>query len=447
MSVPPPLTAARFLAYGAPILGLAFMLFFVQFYFLKFATDILLLPPAWVGALFALAKVWDAASNPLVGSWSDRTKSRWGRRRPFLFGALPLLVAGYVMLWRPPHALGQVGLFIWVGVALFIFFSAFALYAIPHAALGAEMSPDSHERTRLFGGKQISFTLGILVAFAAIQAAMNAEVPRTAAGNMALPSALGAIVLLAITPLVIADLKGGASGGQGLRGGMRDVLANRPARRLLFVWFVESLGVGAVGTMAPYIAEYLLERPDIVGTLPAAYVVAGVASIPLWVRVSRRYGPRDTWLGTMLLASAAFGGMMFVGSGDLPLAFVLLIAAGIAMGCGSVLSASLMADLIDLDEKNTGERKEGVYSASMMFALKIGASLATAATGVVLGIAGFVPNTAQTPESLLGMRILFGGFPCAGFLIGAILFRGFPLGLRPKVAEVSGVTVEERPAT
>ena len=79
----------------------------MQFYFLKFATDVLLLPPAVVGVLFALAKLWDAVSNPLVGSWSDRTRSRFGRRRPFLLGSLPLLVAGFVMLWSPPEALGM----------------------------------------------------------------------------------------------------------------------------------------------------------------------------------------------------------------------------------------------------------------------------------------------------------------------------------------------------
>ena len=104
------------------------------------------------------------------------------------------------------------------------------------------------------------------------------------------------------------------------------------------------------------------------------------------------------------------------------------------MGCGSVLSSSLMADLIDLDEQRTGERKEGVYSASMMFALKIGNSLATAASGLVLGAAGFVPNVEQAAESLLGMRLLFGGLPCAGFIVGAALFMRFPLGRKAPVA-------------
>jgi len=414
------------LAYGAPIVGIAYLLFFVQFYFLKFATDVLLLPPAMVGVVFAVMKLWDAASNPLVGSWSDRTRSRFGRRRPFLFGALVPLAIGFIMLWSPPGALGPTGLMLWSSAALFVFFSAFALYTIPHAALGAEMSPDSHERTRLFGVRQISFTLGILLAFAGIQMAMTAAVPRETAASMAIPTSLLAAAVLLITPLVVRERTAVPAGGESLWTGLRDVVANRPARILLFVWFVENLGVGAVGTMAPYIAEYLLRRPDIVGILPATYVISGVLTIPIWVRISRSAGTRDTWMIAMLLAAASFGGMMFVGAGDLTLLMLLLVVAGSAMGCGSVLSSSIMADLIDVDEHRTGERKEGVYSASMNFALRIGNSLATAVSGLVLSMAGFLPNAEQSAESLLGIRILFAGLPCLGFLVGMALFRGFP---------------------
>ena len=423
-----PIPAGRLLAYGAPILGLSYLLFFVQFYFLKFATDVLLLPPAGVGALFGLAKLWDAVSDPLVGSWSDRTRSRLGRRRPFLLAALPLLVLGFATLWDPPAALSGGRLFAWVGAALFVFYTAFTLYTLPHAALGAELSMDSHQRTRLFGARQMSFTIGMLLAFSAMQAAMNAEDARGAAAGLAVPTALAAVIVLAIPPLAVREPDGtGRRGGRGLFAGLRDVVRNRPARLLLLVQLVESAGVGAVGTMAPYLAQYLLRRPDVVGTLPAAYVLSAVLSIPVWVRVSRSFGKRETWLGAMCLAATGFGGMLLLGPGQVVLAMVLLALAGSAMGCGSVLGASILADVIDLDERRTGERKEGVYSASVTFMLKLGTSLATVLAGLVLGATGFVPNAEQSDTSLLGIRLLSGGLPCAGFLIGAWLFRRFSL--------------------
>jgi GPH family glycoside/pentoside/hexuronide:cation symporter len=248
------------------------------------------------------------------------------------------------------------------------------------------------------------------------------------AARLALPTAFAAVLLLAVTPLVVREPGGeGRRGGRSLRQGLSDVVHSRPARLLLFVWLVESTGVGAVGTMAPYVAEYVLRRPDVVGTLPAAYVLAAVASIPLWVRISRHYGKRESWLAAMWIAAAAFLGMLFVGPGDVGLAVALLAVAGGAMGCGGVLSASILADVIDLDERRTGERKEGVYSASMTFVLKLGTSFATAASGIVLGAVDFVPNVEQSAGSLLGIRALFAGMPCAGFVLGALAFRRFSL--------------------
>ena len=418
----------QLLAYGMPVFGIAYLLFFLQFYFLKFATDVLLLSPVIVGLLFSLAKLWDGVNGPLIGSFSDRSRSRFGRRRPFLLVSLPFLVVGFVMLWAMPRALEGNALIAWIAVALFVFYTAFDLYTLPHAALGAELSRDPHQRTRLFAVRQMSFTAGMLLAFAAIQLAMNAEDPRSTAAELAIPAALVCVIVLAITPLVLREPPvEGTRGGRGLLPALRDVVSTQPARLLLFVFFIESVGVGAVGTMAPYIAQYLLERPDVVGLLPASYVISAVVSIPIWVRLSRSFGKRDTWLASMLLAAGAFGGMWFVGAGDVTLAMSLLVVAGCAMGCGGVLSASILADVIDLDEQRTGERKEGVYSAAMTLVLKVGTSLATAASGVVMTATGFVPNVAQSASSLFGIRLLFAGLPFLGFVVGTILFRRFSL--------------------
>jgi len=424
----PRLSAGTLVAYGVPTFAVAYLLFFVQFYFLKFATDVLLMAPALVSVLFGLAKLWDGVSGPLIGSWSDRTRSRWGRRRPFLLAALPLLAFGFAMLWWVPVSLAGGLLVGWIAVALFLFFGAFDLYTLPHMALGAELSSDSHQRTRLFAVRQGAFTVGILIAFGGIQFAMNADDPRAAAAWLALPTALAGAAVLAVPPLVLREPAGAARrGGRGLWSAFRDVVAMRPARRLLAVQFIEAVGVGAVGTMAPYIAQYLLRRPDVVGLLPAAYVVSAVAAIPLWVRLSRAYGSRETWTGAMWIAAASFAGMWTVGPGDLATLIALLVIAGAAMGCGGVLGNAILADVIDADERATGERKEGVYSAAMLLALKVGTAVSLAASGPIMTAAGFAPNVEQTDSSLLGLRVLFAGLPCAGFVVGAWLFRGFSL--------------------
>jgi Na+/melibiose symporter-like transporter len=359
-----------------------------------------------------------------------------------MFAALPLLVASFVMLWTPPAQLTGRALVGWSAVALFAFYGAFALYAIPHFALGAELSLDSHERTRLFGVRQMSLTIGILVAFSGIQVAMNAQAPRAATARLALPAALAAAALLAVTPILVREpMRLGQNGGRNLLAALRDVWANPPARRLLLVWFIENAGVGAVGTLAPYVAQYVLRRPGIVALLPGAYVVSGVAAIPLWVWVSRSLGKRETWLVTMLLAACAFAGMGFAGPGDVAFIVALLVIAGAAMGAGSVLSSSILADVIDMDAERTGQRKEGVYSSAMTFVMKIGVAGVTAASGFMLSAVGFVPNAEQSMQSLLGIRVLFGGLPCVGYLLGAMIF--WRASLAPARSPVLGQTVPE----
>ena len=422
------LSPATLVAYGGPSFAFSYLVFFVQFYFFKFATDVLLLAPVLVSLLFGLAKLWDAVSCPLVGSWSDRLRSRWGRRRPFLVGSLPLLIGAYVMLWLPPDGLEAGRLTLWVGVALFAFFTAYDLYTLPQLALGAELSSDSHERTRLFAARQISFTIGILLAFGAIDFAMNSADPRAAARDLAIPSALAAAAVLLVTPLAVRERAGSVGrGGRGFLPAFRDVLATKPARRLLAVEGIEAVGIGAVGTLAPFVAEYLLGRPEVVAVLPAAYVLSGVVAIPLWVSAAARWGKRETWLVAMLLSALAFAGIAMLGRDDLARMIALLALAGAAMGCGSVLGRALLADVIDLDERRTGERKEGAYSAASTLILKAGTALAIAASGPVMSATGFVPNAEQSDESLVGLRLLFAGLPCAGFLIGAWVFRGFSL--------------------
>jgi GPH family glycoside/pentoside/hexuronide:cation symporter len=426
----PPLSASTLAVYGVPTVAVGYLLFFVQFYFLKFATDVLLLAPALVSLLFGAAKAWDGIAGPLIGSWSDRSRFRMGRRRPFLFGSLPLLVLGFVMLWTVPASLGQGALVAWIALALFVFFAGFDLYTLPHLALGAEFSTDSHQRTRLFAVRSAAFTVGIMLAFGGIQYAMNAPDARAAAAGIAVPAALAAAALLALTPLALREPeRPDRRGGQGLWSGFRDVLATSASRRLMAVQFIEAVGVGAVGTMAPFIAEYLLGRPEVVGVLPAAYVVAGVVAIPLWVRISKTQGKRETWMASMAIAAAAFAGIWTVGEGEFVLLLVLLMVAGAAMGCGSVLGTAILADVIDEDERRTGERKEGVYSAAMMLAIKIGTALSLAASGPIMTATGFAPNQEQTDESLLGLRLLFAGLPCAGFVLGAWIFRGFRIEL------------------
>jgi GPH family glycoside/pentoside/hexuronide:cation symporter len=419
---------ATLLSWGPPIFGLSSALFFLQFFFLKFATDVLLIAPAVVGSLFAAGRLWDAVSDPVVGTWSDRTRTRLGRRRPWMFAAIPMLVVFTWMIWVPPASLTGTGLVLWIGVALFGFYTAFTVYQIPHLSLGAELTTDHHDRNRVFGVQSASFSAGMIFAFGSMQFIMTSDDQRETTRLAATVLIVAASVLLVIPPLRVRErAEHQGRGAQSAVQAMRDVLRNPDARRLLAVQFVMMIGISVVGLLSPYQVEYVLKRPDMVGPLPAAFLIFNIGSIPIWVRLSRRFGKRDTGVAALGLSAVAFGGMAFAGEGDVALLAVLLPVAGFATGCGGMVSPSMLADVIDGDELETGERKEGAYNAAYGFALKVANAFMILVTSLVLQALGFAPNVEQSAEVKLGLRLLYGVLPLVMFTAAALVLRGFRL--------------------
>jgi len=409
--------------YAAPIFTLTTTLFFVQFYFLKFASDVLLVSTATVGSIFAIARAWDAVSDPLVGAWSDRTNTRFGRRRPWMLAAVPLIAAAFAMVWIPPENLEGASLIAWLVVGLIVYFTAWTLYFVPHASLGAELSTSHHGRTRIFAARQAAFTVGMFCAFGAIQYVSVSDAPRTAATHVVFVVAPLACLALVVPPLFLREREDyqGRGGERPFRA-LADVLANRPARVLLLVQFVDSLGIGVVGVISPFMAEYIMGRIDLIGILPAFLVVPQLLWLPVWVRLSARYGKKRVWLVSMVVAAFAFGAGFFIWENAVVYASVTLVLIGIATGCGGAVGPSLLADVIDLDEHRTGERKEGVYSAGFGFAFKCGAAAIAFLAGWTLTLSGFTPNVEQSASADLALRWLYAGIPFFAFLAGALLF-------------------------
>ncbi|HEB89846.1 MAG TPA: MFS transporter, partial [Deltaproteobacteria bacterium] len=328
---------AVLLSYSPAVIGLSGPLFVVQFYFLNFATDVLLLAPLSVGLLFAAGRVWDAVSDPIVGTLSDRTRTRLGRRRPWMLAAIPLLMMSFVMIWSPPD-LGTAAMYGWTGLSLFLFYSAFTMFAVPHSALGAELTTDYHERNRIFGANSAAFTFGMLLAFGAMQYVMNAGDSRQAASRLSLGVAAALPFILLVPPLRLRErVEYQGRGAASSLGAMRDVFANPHARLLLTVQFCQLAGSGVVGLMSPYLMRYVVKRPDLVGAVPGLFVVSSILSIPVWLRITRGIGKKKAWMAGLVGSGLSFGGVLVIGEGDLvPLGF-LLCSAGFFAGCGMMV--------------------------------------------------------------------------------------------------------------
>jgi GPH family glycoside/pentoside/hexuronide:cation symporter len=425
-----PLATSVIAAYAVQNMGVAFLSTLFTVMYLKFATDRIGVSMLWMGAIFLVAKIWNAIADPIVGSWSDRTRNRIGRRRVWMLGATLPLAWFTWMAWSPPTALAGPELVAWVAVSVLGSYTAITSFQVPHAALGVELTHHPRSRNRVFAVKYIVQMIGLFAAFwVGIGLVGDAETGRAGGYWLGLFGGAGAAALVALPlpllPRERADYQG--RGGVSIVRALGDVSKNPEARLLLFVLFVEALGLGGLTVLVPYVTEYVMHRPDLTQEMLSVYVIAGVAGVPLWVWLARRFEKRKLWLAAMVMGGVGFGMLLGLGENDWPLMVASSLLAGTAGACGNSIGLALKADVIDLDELRTGERKEGAYFAAWSFVNKLGNLILSSSAAFALGLVGYVPNVEQTDLVKHTMVFLLGGMPLLGYTIGSLAFRRFSL--------------------
>lgn len=424
-------------AYGAPGIGAGYMYLLINLYIMKFSTDVLLIAPAIMGTIFGISRVWDAVSDPLVGYLSDRTRSRLGRRRTWLLFSILPLSAMFVWVFSPPASLTGGYLVAWMAVGVIGFYSAATIFIVPHMSLGAELTPNYHERSRLYGLRHAAFTIGSILALVSMQLLINAEQESEAAVRLtafqlsALAATItGLLIVYAVFKLKERrDFQGRVNDSP--FGAFRDVWQNVHARLVLIVTFVENIGSAVIGLLTLYIAQYVIGRPELAAVIILSYMIPSSFSVPLWIPLSRRFGKLRLWMFSMMLTGLSFGGMFCLPWLDADTRvytiFVLAVFAGLAAGCGGTIAPSVQSDIIDYDEYMTGERKEGSYFAAFNFVQKSATGVMIFITGYVLQFSGFVPNQEQTMTVQVAMVTLYGLFPLVCYTLGTFLFSRFTL--------------------
>ncbi len=437
-----PLSAILIYASPAPCIG--FMFFLVSMYLMKFSTDVLLIAPGVMGLIFGISRIWDGISDPLAGYFSDRTETRIGRRRPWLLASLVPIVVVFLMMWSPPRMLTGSALVAWMAVSVIGFYTAMTIFTVPHASLGAELTMSYDDRNRVFGWRHICFMSGAFVAIGGMTLLIASDAPRATANHMALVVCLLTVgVMLFCVARVRERPEHLGRGAESPFRAFRDVLENPHARRLLIASLIEHLGSANMSILTPYAAHYIIGTPHLTPFFVLCYMVAAVSTALFWARLAKRYDKKQLWMFSMTLTGLSFGGMFFCGEGDwIPVA-LLATLGGVGGGCGPVIAPSIQSDIIDYDEYQTGERKEGAYFAAFSFAFKGSAGITLMLTGFVLQFSGFVPNVEQTETAKLAIRSLFALFPLVSFSCGALLLSRLALN-RETHAEVRAALDERR---
>jgi GPH family glycoside/pentoside/hexuronide:cation symporter len=414
--------------YALPQLGISFMFGMVILYLLKFSTDVLLVSPAAMGFIFGISRLWDGVADPMAGYLSDRTEARAGRRRPWMAASALPIAAVFIAIWSPPASLEGSALVPWMAGGIVLFYTATTAFVVPHTSLGAELTTSYEERNRVFAARVICENAGVFLAVAGISLLESAADARACALWLAIVSSLAtAGLILGASARLRERRENRGRGGASPFAAFADVWRNPHARLLLVVFFVQELGFASLGTLLPYVSEYVLHTPGRTAQYFAACMIPATLSIPLWLWLSRRFEKRTLWIASTAVMGAGFGAVYLAGDGDWLYLTLLVVVIGASFGCSKMIAPSMQADVIDFDEHRTGERKEGTYFAAWGLASKAAGAISIALAGMVLEHSGFEPNVEQIDSTKVALRVLIAVVPAILYGGSALLLWRFRL--------------------
>lgn len=433
------------LAYGIADLGICLPLSTVTFFLLYFYTDIIGLSPALAGLAMFLPKIWDAVSDPMMGQISDHTRSRWGRRRPYLlFGSFPYVIA-FVLLFTPIASLESTGTFIYLIIIYILFFTGSTVVGVPFNALLPEISLNPHERTKLQAYRQPFAVIG-WIAGSALVLPLVGMLSGGQTGFVRMAVIFGFFTVLAFTTTFLGVRERPDfihSKTLSIFSSLRETFKNKLFLIFTAVYVCSSMGYTLLSTSIIYYAKYWLGSEAFFTTMMGLVLGFVLVSIPIWVFLSGKIGKKETFIIGLLVFIIAMGLIPFHPPRITPFIYVIMVIAGFGSGAYFIFPYAIMPEIIDVDELSTGTRREGMYFGIYFLMLKVAIAAAPAIVGVSLNYFGFVPNIVQTETALNGIRMISGFAPLGFLAIALVILFFFPLG-KAKSDEVSRAITKMR---
>lgn len=418
--------------YGIGDTGFSLSLTIVGVYFAIFLTDVVGLSPGIAAIAIFIGRSWDYINDPLIGHISDRTRSRWGRRRPFLlFGALPFGLAFSLMWWRPPLQ-GDLALAVYYAFVYVLFDAAATFAYMPYFALTPELTPDYDERTTLTTYRMFFSILGSLVAFTVPLMIIDRMAPQNAGRVLAMGLIFGfaSAVPLILTFLGTRERREFQELKQPtLRESLRAALRNRPFIFSAVIFLLTWVSVDILQSTLLYFLKYVMGREAQSDLIMGAIFITAIFALPFWERTSHRWNKRLAYIAGVAFWAAVQLVLITLNAGSgLNLLLFLCMLAGIGVGAAHILPWAIIPDAVEWDEWQTGERHEGIFYSLVTLMQKVASSIAIPMVLLVLELTGYVPGSAEQPGSaLLGIRIVVGPVPAALLCLGILFAILYPL--------------------
>lgn len=435
------------LAYGVGEVARSTTSTIQNFFLLFFLTNVAGLNATLAGTVLLVGNIWDVLNHPLIGVLSDRTRSRWGRRRSWmLLSAIPFGIF-FLLSWLVPHfsqdsALNQTALFWYYTTVILLFNTAFSAVALPHSALAAELTQNYEERTSLISF-QSAFSLGASIFSLVLAQVIFAAIASSQIKYLLLGSVCAVLSILAIYLCVWGTCPKGATNPSipstiaaavSFRSQMSLVFKNRSFLYVIGIYLCSWLTMQVTAALMPYQIVYgmRLTEQDFTQVAIAVQVTAMLMMV-VWNAMRRRVGKRAIYFMGIPLWIVALLGIAFLQPGQVGWMYGLAVMAGIGVSAALLVPWSMLPDVIDLDELNSGQRREGIFYGFIMQFQKIGVAIALFLVGKSLDWAGFVSTTAGQPAptqpeaALFLMRLEFGLVPALVLICGLVLAYFYPI--------------------
>ncbi len=424
------------LAYGSGDLGTAITASLRAFFLLFFLTDVARLSPAAAASILLINRLWDAVNDPIIGWLSDRTVTRWGRRRPWILaGALPFGLLFFLTWWVPP--LDATGKFIYYTVIVLLLDTVYTIINVPYAALTAELSHNYDERTSL-NSFRFAFSVGGSLVSAVLHPIIVGMFVTVQTGYLASGALWGLISALSCVSVFLGTREPETSTTAPAhqedeipqRQQLAIVFANRSYRFVVGIYLFSWLALQLVSAVLVYYMTYYMGRAEQIPLVLAAIQGTAFIFLFVWGALSRRMEKSTVYImgATLWLVMQML--LYFITPAQSWLVLPVAVLAGAGVAVAYLIPWAMLPDVIEFDEWETGRRREGVFYGFMVFLQKVGIALGIFLVGQALGATGYVTPTDAVPvpvqpeSALQSIRLFMGPIP-ALILAGSLAMAYF----------------------
>lgn len=419
------MTRWKLLAYGGMALPYSVAELPIILYLPAFYAKELQLKAGLVGAVFLLARLWDGFADLLSGWLSDRSMSRFGRRKPWVLLTTPLVMVSLWFLCNPPSGAGLGYLAIWAA----LFYTAWTAGYIPYVSWGTELACDYSERSRVTAFREAFKIVGNLFFAAAPLLLLPAGAPLQAVLFLIAMSVL-VLAPLMVLPVTIAvpDLPPTKRIETHLFEGLRDLAKDRVLIRFIIVTLSMLIANGVCNSLAVFSFSTGLQLPDKVFAIILIMYISALSALPVMLYWGKRAEKHRLLAGALVLQAVGFAFLVWAPMANFPLVAAAWVMIGIGQAAFVSLPTSILADIIDNGDVAMGQRRAGAYVAIYNLLFKIGLALGVGLSFGLLELVQFDPSAAQhTPDDARNIRMLAFGLPCLLLMPAVLLLLGHPI--------------------